>query len=211
MSSEKTSAIVVNKYALGPLFTNCYLVYGKTERKGVLIDPGAFSGRIKKHIEKEKIDIVASINTHGHADHIMGDGPFGYPVYIHRLDALCLGDPSRNLAYLAEIGFETGVKAARLLEDGDVIGVGEIELAVIHTPGHTPGSISLKCGDVLVTGDLLFLEGVGRTDLPGGDNAALSRSLREKIMALPDSIKVYPGHGPETTIEHERRYNHYLS
>lgn len=92
------------------------------------------------------------------------------------------------------------------MRDGDVIDLGGAEFRVIHTPGHSPGGICALCGDVLFSGDTLFREGIGRTDIPGGDHEALVSSIREKLFVLPDEVKVYPGHGPETTIGHEKRF-----
>jgi len=208
-SGRSRKKVKLKKFIVGPLFTNCYLVYDGASRKGALIDPGAYSGEIAEYIKRNKIDVVWTINTHGHADHISGDASFGYPVMIHELDAPCLQDPVRNLSVLA--GEEVPlVDAAKLLRDGDTVKIGALELKVIHTPGHTPGSVSLKCGDIIFSGDALFFEGVGRTDLPEGDHNTLIKAIRERLLSLPDHIRVYPGHGPETTIGHEKEHNPFI-
>ena len=151
----------------------------------------------------------AIINTHGHADHVMGDAAFGFPVLIHEADAACLNDPVRSLSFLSGQKMDTP-EVKKYVADGDIIKMGDIDLEILHTPGHTPGGISIKCGDVLFSGDTLFFESVGRTDLPGGDHRALISGIKEKLMTLPDDVTVYPGHGPETTIGHERKYNEFL-
>lgn len=209
MSSVLNDTLRIKVFSVGPLDTNCYLAYGDMSKKGVLIDPGDRDPGIKRTIEDEKIDILFTLNTHGHADHIKGDSFFSYPVAIHSLDLPCLSDPGRNLS------FNTGwsvdpVTAGKELSDGDVLEIGSLIFDVIHTPGHTPGCICLKCGDVLFSGDTLFYEGVGRTDLPGGDQRALVESIKNRIFVLPDHTRVLPGHGPETTIGHEKRYNPFL-
>ena len=175
----------------------------------MLIDPAACDPEIKRSIKAGGIDVLCTLNTHGHADHIAGDAAFGYPVYIHELDEPCLSDARRNLSFMTGSDVMPPV-TGKLLRDGDIIDIGGIRFEVIHTPGHTPGGICLRCGDVLFSGDTLFYEGVGRTDAPGGDHEALIRSIRERLMALPDTVRVFPGHGPETTIGHERRCNGFL-
>ncbi len=186
--------ILIKRFVVGPLATNCYVVSGDSSRKGVLIDPGTFVKAAADYINARGIEIIATLNTHGDPDHVAGNAEFGYPVYIHELDAPYLSSPL----------------PAKLLKDGDVIDLGDFQMEIIHTPGHTPGGISLRCDGVLFSGDTLFFEGVGRTDRPGGDREAIVRSIREKLMSLPNSVRVYPGHGPETTIEHEKRNNPFL-
>ena len=209
MNSEKIDRLEVKTFVVGPLETNCYLAYGSVSKKGVLIDPGDEAGAIRDAIEKLGVDVLWVVNTHGHADHIKGDAYFSAPVAIHSLDEQCLSNPLKNLSFHASWCLKP-VKAGRLLADGDIIKMGDMEIEVIHTPGHTPGGICLKCGDILFSGDTLFFEGVGRTDLPGGDHLALLKSIKEKLFSLPDSVKVFPGHGGDTTIGHEKKYNPFL-
>jgi hydroxyacylglutathione hydrolase len=128
---------------------------------------------------------------------------------IHELDESCLRGAGSNLAGWMHAEVEP-VSAKRLLKDGDVVEAGSIKLEIIHTPGHTPGGITVKTGSLLFTGDTLFHEGIGRTDIPGGDHELLLKSIKEKLMTLPDSMRVLPGHGPETTIGHERENNPFL-
>jgi len=205
----KNRAIDLKKFIVGPLDTNCYLVWEKSTRKGMLIDPGVYDRKIAEFIKDKGINVEYILNTHGHADHIGGNAAFGFPVMIHELDKDCLWNPVRNLSFLAG-GSVKPTHAGRLLADGDKVCLGGLELEIIHTPGHTSGSISVRCGDVIFTGDALFFEGIGRTDIPGGDQAALLRGIRERLMVLPEGVEVFPGHGPETTIGHEKKNNPFL-
>ncbi|MFC1576442.1 MBL fold metallo-hydrolase [Candidatus Omnitrophota bacterium] len=182
----------IERFVVGFLGTNCYLIYGETSKSGFLIDPGLFDKRIKAAIEKNGIRVKSVVNTHGHADHTAGDRKAGYPVLIHEADKDFVNDLKDNLSFL---------------KDGDIIKEDGVELKVIHTPGHTPGGICLKVGDVLFTGDTLFRDGVGRTDFPYGDEADLMRSIRTRLMTFPDETRVLPGHGPESTIGHEKKNN----
>ncbi|MDP8257978.1 MAG: MBL fold metallo-hydrolase [Candidatus Aadella gelida] len=206
MTSEINKTPGFKKFVLGPIETNCYIIYDPHTKKGVLVDPSENSPVISEYIKHEKIDILWTINTHGHADHILGDEYFGYPVMIHVLDNPFLSDPGLNLSAVHDTPVGN-ISAERLLHDGDKVRLGDLVLEILHTPGHTPGGISIKCGGLLFSGDTLFYEGVGRTDLPGGDQHTLEASIKEKLMVLDDNIKVFPGHGPETTIGHERKYN----
>ncbi|MFC1644204.1 MBL fold metallo-hydrolase [Candidatus Omnitrophota bacterium] len=210
MILKNSGQIGLKKFVVGPLCTNCYLIYEKSSRRGMLIDPGAYDDEIVAYIKDNGIDMVCILNTHGHADHIAGDAAFGLPVMIHELDEPCLRNSARNLFSFLE-GEVPAVTVKKLLKGGDVVDLGALKLEIIHTPGHTPGSISVKCGDMLFSGDVLFFEGVGRTDLPEGSHATLMNTINERLMTLPDSVKVFPGHGPETTIGHERHNNPFLS
>ncbi len=210
MISEVNEVLEVKRFVEGPLSTNCYLIYGENSRKGMLIDPGAYDPEISAYIKDHDIEMVCTLNTHGHADHIMGNAAFGYPVLIHENDETCLRDGGNDLLSLFAEQDVRPVRVERLLTDGDTVELGTLKLEIIHTPGHTRGSISVRHDNLLFSGDTLFFEGVGRTDFSDGDQGALFESINNKLMVLPDPVRVFPGHGPETTIGHERQCNPFL-
>jgi len=175
-----------------------------------LIDPGASPGEIKKYIRENSLDLKFIINTHGHGDHIAANGSFGVPICIHRLDKDFLTDAGLNLssAFLFRV---TSPEASRLLEEGDEIALGRLKFKVIHTPGHTPGSITLLVDGVAFTGDTLFRFGVGRSDFDHGDEGALFRSINKKLLVLDGDTVIYPGHGESSTIKEELESNPFLT
>ncbi len=199
---------------VGGLETNCYLVFCPGTRACAVIDPGADPDKIIPVIAEEELHPVLLIDTHGHLDHIGANRDikekFNVPLLIHAADKDLLGR-MQNLELSLFLGATNSPPADRLIEDGEEIAVGKGTLRVLHTPGHTPGSVSLLGDGFLLSGDTLFFEGVGRTDLPGGNARHLERSISEKIMTLPDDIVVLPGHGPLTTIGQERQNNAFLS
>ena len=201
--------LIFDSVAVGIMSTNCYILGDAQTKEAVIIDPGADSVSIKRMITKHRLHPKCIINTHGHADHIGANPDFHLPIWIHSQDADFLTDPAKNLSktYLQPF---VSTRASHLLEDSELLKIGDIDLQVIHTPGHTPGSICLKCGDILLTGDTLFCEGVGRTDFPYGSEDDLFKSIKEKIMVLDGKTKIFPGHGPPSTIEHERENNPFL-
>ena len=198
---------------VGSLGTNCYIAYCEKTRKAVVIDPGGDAARILATLNREGLTVEAIINTHGHADHVLANTKVkeatGAPIWIHSADADMLGSGSRNLS--AFLGGATSCgKADRLLTDGEVLPIGDFSLTVLHTPGHTPGGISLLFDKTVFVGDTLFAESIGRTDFPGGSYSQLINSIKTKLMTLDDEVKAYPGHGPATTIGWERRQNPFI-
>lgn len=202
--------MVIKTLVVGPLATNCYIVSDEATKEACIIDPGADPNRIKAVLRKEGLTPKFIIITHGHGDHIAANSAFDLPIYIHKLDEEFLGDPGKNMSRIFMFGI-TSPKASRLLGDGDIISLGNIEFKVLHTPGHTPGSISLAADGVVFTGDALFAGSIGRTDFEYGDENALIGSIKEKLLALGDDTVVYSGHGDSSTIGQERRSNPFLT
>lgn len=199
---------------VGALETNCYLVYCEETRACAVVDPGADPERIVAAIAGLELEPAVVLNTHGHVDHIGGNGDilrkYGVPLAMHAADTGMLR-VSDNIELSLLLGARDSPPPDRLLADGDEVAVGNTSLRVIHTPGHTPGSVGFLHGGVLFSGDTLFCGGVGRTDLPGGSWKDLERSIRERILSLPGETVVLPGHGPRTTVEQERLSNPFLT
>lgn len=198
---------IIKKIVVGALETNCYIFADADVNEAALIDPGSDGDDIiKSEIERHGLKVKCIINTHGHGDHISSNGKFKVPVYIHKLDADFLGNSELNLSAAFGITIKSP-PASHLLKDGDIIEVGSFKLKVIHTPGHTPGSISLLNDDVVFTGDTLFMGGIGRTDFPYGSNEQLIDSIKYKLLTLDEKTIIYPGHGSSSTIGMEKREN----
>jgi hydroxyacylglutathione hydrolase len=200
------------KLEVGDLQTNMYLFYSELSRRCFVIDPGAEAGKIISLIEREKLDPVAVILTHGHADHVGAAAEllshFHIPLWIHEADEKTMrAQFNREIA--AMFAMTLPPAAERLLKDGEAIGSDDLTLTVVHSPGHTPGSILLQNNNLLFTGDTLFQGDVGRTDLPGGDAKQLQHSLA-KIREFPSSTIILPGHGEASTLERELETNPFL-
>jgi hydroxyacylglutathione hydrolase len=207
-----SDATIIKRLVVGHLSANCWIVGDTGSGLGMVIDPGDQAAQIQREIRETGLDITIIVLTHGHSDHIAAlydvQEMTGADVAIHREDADFLegwGEYSSQFG----ISYRTPHPPDRLLRDGDIIEVGNMSFQVIHTPGHTPGSICLLSGDKVFTGDTLFRRGIGTTLMPGSSRPQLLESIRTRLMALPDETKIYPGHGRETTIGAERRDNPY--
>ena len=206
--------MIVKMLHVGPLQTNCYIVGCEETKEGAIIDPGGDAKRILAEVERLGLKIKYVINTHGHFDHTLANKGVveatGAPLAIHSADASMLTQGGG--AFFFGIIGKASPPADVILDEGQVLTLGQIELQVLHTPGHSPGSICLYSEDegVLFDGDVLFNMGMGRYDLPGGSYSVLMESI-QRLLALPDETTVYPGHGPATTIGRERRGNPFLS
>ncbi|TFG91977.1 MAG: MBL fold metallo-hydrolase [Candidatus Atribacteria bacterium] len=205
----------LKRLVVGVLETNCYLISCEKTKEAAVIDPGGEEAvdLILNLLQKNNFNLKYIINTHGHIDHIIGNNLLKVKtealLLIHRLDADMLVDGNKNISSF--MGKEIcSPHADKLLEEGDEISLGTLKLKLIHTPGHTPGGISLVVNNIVFTGDTLFAGGIGRTDLPGGSYQDLQKSIKEKLLVLSDDKIIYPGHGPDSTIGEERRTNLYL-
>ncbi|MBE3595970.1 MAG: MBL fold metallo-hydrolase [Hydrogenibacillus sp.] len=204
----------IERFVLGPVQANAYALLDDDRREAVVVDPGAEPEALLAAIEG--YHVVYVLLTHAHFDHIAGLGALkaatGAPILIHPNEAAWLRDPALNgSAYFSSITPPVvAPKADRLIDDDEVLSFAGRKVTVLHVPGHSPGSLAYRIGDVVFAGDALFAGSIGRTDLPGGDHETLLRSIREKLYALPPATIVYPGHGPETTIGRERSSNPYV-
>ena len=208
------SPIRVERFEVGPLATNCYLVY--SGGKAIVVDPGWPSDvdAVHRRIRELEVEVEAIVATHGHFDHILGVGrlrELGYeaPFMIHANDAAIAA--SAHLVARQWLGVSVDPPPApdELVREGLTIRLGGVELAVWETPGHSPGSVTLLAGDSAIVGDVLFRGSIGRVDLPGGSWEDMKKSLR-RLAALPRETKVYPGHGPSTSIGLELADNYFV-
>lgn len=205
--------MLLERLTVGPLATNCYIIGPEDGGMAAVVDPGGDADRILAEVAARRLTVVYVIDTHGHADHVAANGPVleatGATLAIHGADAPVLADPVANISAFVG-GSVNSPPAGLVLADGDELNVGELTLRIMHTPGHTPGSVVILADDALFSGDTLFAGSVGRTDLPGGSARQLADSLRAKIEPLDPRVVVYPGHGESTTIGREKTVNPFL-
>ncbi len=196
----------IQAFTVGMLSTNCYVVNCPETKEAIIIDPGFDvaheAEQIIRYVDASALEVKFIVNTHGHPDHIRGNNvlkrKYSVPICIHAYDAPCLNGLGDNIS-----------PANVLLEDKGLLRFGQMTLKVLHTPGHTPGSISLVGEKLVFTGDTLFAGGIGRTDFAGGSDRDMRLSLK-KLMCLPENYVVYPGHGDVSTIGEEKRFNPFL-
>jgi len=208
--------MMVKQYEVGNFAVFSYLVGDEEAKEGLFIDPADETDRLLSEAKSFGLKIKYILNTHSHVDHVMGNAEMvkktGAKIIIHEEEAEYL---VRTPSYLLEMFNATPSPAAGILvKEGDVIQVGQIGLKVIHTPGHSPGGISLYMDGIIFTGDTLFVGSVGRTDFPSSSWEELEASIRKKLYVLPWSTVVFPGHNygstPTSTIQYERRHNPFV-
>jgi hydroxyacylglutathione hydrolase len=203
---QALGSMKVQTFNVGMLSTNCYVASCAKTKEAIIIDPGFDRAReeeqIIRYVAANTLDVKFIVNTHGHSDHISGDSvlkkQYGVPVCIHAYDAPCLNELGKAIS-----------PPDVLLEDEGFLKFGRLALRVMHTPGHSLGSISLVGEKLVFTGETLFAGGIGRTDFEGSSDRDMRRSL-EKLLRLPDTYVVYPGHGAISTIGKEKRFNPFL-
>jgi len=206
--------MILIRLIVGPLQVNCFILADEKTRDAVVIDPGDDAADILKIIRDKDLSVKYIVNTHGHFDHIGANKAIkeatGAELLIHEGDAPVLASASRQSTAFG-LNPVSSPQADRFVKHGDVITAGEVSLTVLHTPGHSPGGICLLEQGMVFTGDALFAGSIGRSDFPGGDLMTLLHSIKTNLMTLPDDTKVFPGHGPASTIGDERRDNPFLN
>ena len=205
--------MIIKELSVGPIMANCFILGCEETKEAVVIDPGDEPDKILLALAELKLKVKYIINTHGHFDHVGGNKRLkevtGAKLLIHPLDASMLGEVS-NSANFFGLTNENSPPPDQTVEEGDIISFGNISLKVIHTPGHSAGGISLHTNGYVFVGDTLFAGSIGRTDFPGGSFEQLAASIRNKLFVLGDDVRVFTGHGPETTIGTEKKHNPFV-
>lgn len=207
--------MIIDILQVGPLAVNCFIVGCEETREGFIVDAGGDAEHVIAAADRRRLNITHVINTHGHFDHVGGNRAvvdyFGAKLLIHEADAPML-KRAADVARSYGLPGDNSPEPDGYLTDGMEIMLGKHKMKVLHTPGHTPGGCSLYFEEKkkLISGDTLFADSIGRTDLPGGSYPQLIESVVSKLFVLPDDVTVYPGHGPATTIGHEKRHNPYF-
>ncbi len=202
--------MILKALAVGPIMANCYIIGCEETRNAAVIDPGDEADRILTTLSEDKLTVRYILNTHGHFDHVGANMRLkevtGAALAIHPDDAPML-DTLNMAAASFGMAVDNSPPPDLLINDGDVINIGNIALKVIHTPGHSPGGVSFHTNGIVFVGDTLFAGSIGRTDFPGGDYNTLISSVRNKLFLLGDDVQALTGHGPATTIGQEKRTN----
>lgn len=198
---------------VGPIQTNCYIINREGSSDCVVIDPGEEADKIASYVSRKGLKNQGILLTHGHFDHITGVSglvsKIGGKVYAYEGEKELMMDPGQNGSVM--MGYELALEPECLLRDGEILSIAGMDLKVIHTPGHTRGSCCYYAEEekILFSGDTIFMESVGRTDFPTGSARELIDSVRNKVLSLPSDVKIYPGHGPETSVAYEMANNPY--
>ena len=208
--------MIIKQLIVGSMGVCSYIIGCEETKKGAVVDPGGDENVILAEVEKLGLDIEYVIATHGHPDHVCGNRTIkeatNGKIVMHEADADFF-EKTETQNYFSMLGLEPSPPTEIRVKEGDILEMGTVKLQIIHTPGHTPGGICLYSAPDLITGDTLFVGGVGRTDFPGGSYSELINSLKTKVLALPDDTVVWPGHGyggSQSTIGEEKKSNPYL-
>jgi len=206
--------LIIKALAVGPFMANCYILGCESSHEAAVIDPGGDTDRILLALAESKLKATTLINTHAHVDHAGGNAKMkaatGAQLLLHALEVPLLEHISASAAMWG-LSVEASPPPDRTVAGGETVSFGTISLQVIHTPGHSPGGISLYTDGYVFVGDTLFAGSIGRTDLPGGNYNTLISSIQNRLFTLGDNVRVFTGHGPETTIEHEKRFNPFVN
>lgn len=202
------------RFEVGPLACNCYIVGDPATKEAIVIDPGGDASKIAATLQAEGLRVTAIVATHAHFDHLVAAEALreltGAPFFMHPDDRPLLDwyEESARMFLGIEIGPAPAIDTDA--DEGDALVAGDVSLDVVHTPGHSPGSISLVAPGMVFSGDALFAGSIGRSDLPGGDGRTLIETIKEKLLGLDDDVVVHPGHGPATSVGAERRHNPFV-
>jgi len=202
------SKLKLEFFPLGDLAVNCYLLYDQDTKNALIIDAPLGVKTVLNRADALGLKVCALLLTHEHYDHIEGLNKIDLDFYIHPEGKDALTDPSCNMSVY--MGNSFTIEREPLLFSGSTLKIADFDIEVMHTPGHAPGSVCLKIDDMLFSGDLLFFDSIGRTDIPHASHDAIMKSLKDKIMPLDDNVSVFPGHGPSTTIGREKEHNPFL-
>jgi len=208
-----SSKLQVEPLIVGPLFSNCYIVWDEDKKEGAVIDPGDDADNILKVVKELGIKIKYILATHGHFDHVGAVAPLRRELKVEFLahkDDFFFIENGENAANRWGVAIEQPPKPDRFIDDGEKIMVGNFEMEVLHTPGHSPGGVSFLNDSMVFAGDTLFQGSIGRTDFRKGSIEDLSKSIKTRLYTLPDDTLVYTGHGPVTTIGDEKKYNAFV-
>lgn len=214
MQAYKNEHLLLERFEVGPFMVNAYIIACLKSGQAGIVDPGDEGDLLLNRCRELNLVPKYIINTHGHADHIMDNGYVKErskaQIIIHPQDARMLTDPQLNVSALFAMPM-TSPPADLHFREGEAFSVGEVAFDVLHLPGHSPGSVCLFHDPIALVGDVLFAGSIGRTDFPGGSHEMLVDNIRKKLLPLGDHVRVFPGHGPETTLGQERRTNPFLN
>ena len=208
------SLTIFDRFEVGPLACNCYVVGDPVTKEAIVIDPGGDADVLAAALQEKGLRVTAIVATHAHFDHLLAAEALraltGAPFHMHDADRPLLDwyEESGRMFLGVDLGSPPEVDTSA--SEGDVLSAGGVTLQVVHTPGHSPGSITLTSSDAIFSGDTLFAGSIGRSDLPGGDTRTLLGVIAEKLFAFEDGTQVYPGHGPATSIGVERATNPFV-
>ena len=209
----------IKSFTFNPFQENTYIIYDKT-KECLIVDPGCYTEEekniLKEFITKQKLTPTKLINTHCHIDHILGNKfvhqQWGVPLYIHKADLPLLENAKKISEMYGFENYEDSILPQHYLEEENIITCGKFNFNILFTPGHAPGHICLlnKKNNIIISGDVIFKNSIGRTDLPGGDHNTLMNSIMKKIFPLPNETQIFCGHGPITSLGSEKKYNPFL-